>query len=1416
MKLSSSSPFTQCIHAALAHLLIIQAYGQGYYELDGGAETISSTFSFDGESAGDTYIPKPPYFEGSGQRDALLVFGGGSLSLTAGADVSVSNSANHTAFARVGYGTDGTLNITNGASFSVGHAGRYANFHIGHDATGAVNQNGGTASLIGSVNIGANGGHGTYTISGGTFTLDQTADGGTSLLSVGFHNAAPTAGTSTGVFNIDGGSVNILSSHGGSTQFIIGNRTDVALGTSGPSGAGNGTVNQTDGVFHIGTGANLFLSGYGGGVYNLSGGALQIGGGSLRARYGSGAAGAYEFNFSGGAIVVTGSDLVSDVNINISTGTPPGSVIDTNGLNATLSGDLTGAGTLVKVGAGNLNLSGDNHLTNEFYVVGGTVNQTGGDSTVRYLAVGSGAGASGDFNLTGGSLALTTALQIGDFGGTSTFTIDGGAVTVGGLSGASLGVGNQGGNGVLNLESGSLTLGAGLHSLGRMDNRPPETPAGSGTININGGVLEIVNGGSLILGDRISVNGNSTSKDAFGSGTVNQTDGILRVTEGKLFLAGHGATGTGTYNLNGGALEIGGNNLTGRYNNSISTYNFNLGGGTLRVIGSDLTSDVSINVLDNDPTSAVTQSWIDTNGFTATLSGSINGNGALIKTGVGRLNLTGSGTRNFASLSAAEGTVAHQSGATTLDSLFVGAYSTSPAGALDLSGGELNVTGANSAIYIGVGAGANTGTLSITGGTLNVGSSSHPGVRVELYVGAFGTEGTGTVNHSGGVLNKWSDDGTFQIGNQATGIYNLSGTGEVNIYGPNSMVLGRSSASFAGDGTLNVSGGTLNFFEGADMSIGGVQAGEPIGVGTGTVNQTGGTVSMGNGSIVIGQRGSGTYNLFGGILEIGGVNRLRQGSGGNSSFNLGGGTLRVAGSNLTSSLDINVAAGGSAIDTNGLDATLSGSLSGEGALTKTGLGTLHLTGDNSLTTSLHIEGGGVNQTSGDSSINYLAVGTGSGNSGSYTMGGGALEVNQGIQVGDFGASGTFSQTGGSITIGRSAPGSLNIGNQGGNGVYHLSGGSFEIANGFLSLGRSTQATAGTGVLNVSGTAELTIGDLADLIVGDRDGGGANGSGTVNQTGGTVRVQGNGELWVGAHGAGTYNLDGGRLEIGGAALKKNYQASAGSIFNLGGGTIAVTGSKLETDVRLNLIPGRTSTIDTASYGAAVAGFSGAGALYKTGDSELAIATDSTMGDLTVGDGGVTSSAVVTVNDLHMNVNTTFSGVGFLQVQGTFTGTGSVAIDTRITGSLAVGNSSGTMTVASDMTIATGATYEFDLTGNATGSAGTTFDQITLSLGTFAMEDGSTFAIILDDVDFAASFWGMDQSWLVVDGDGTGAVVLGDAILTTSQSHSAYGSFSLGADGDDLTLSWSAIPEPGSAALLVAGLAPWAAYRRRRRD
>ena len=87
--------------------------------------------------------------------------------------------------------------------------------------------------------------------------------------------------------------------------------------------------------------------------------------------------------------------------------------------------------------------------------------------------------------------------------------------------------------------------------------------------------------------------------------------------------------------------------------------------------------------------------------------------------------------------------------------------------------------------------------------------------------------------------------------------------------------------------------------------------------------------------------------------------------------------------------------------------------------------------------------------------------------------------------------------------------------------------------------------------------------------------------------------------------------------------------ADDVFIALGTTIKVAGSALTTDARASLGAGTTSTIDTGSFGATVDGFSGTGNLRKTGGSNLAIATNSTLGNLSIDEGSVSSSATVTV-------------------------------------------------------------------------------------------------------------------------------------------------------------------------------------------
>ena len=93
----------------------------------------------------------------------------------------------------------------------------------------------------------------------------------------------------------------------------------------------------------------VLLGGYGSGTYNLRGGALEIGGASLRGNFPGGVT-PYAFNLGGGTVRVIGTALNTSVSATLASGTS--STIDTNGLGATWNGVLSGGGGLIKTGAG--------------------------------------------------------------------------------------------------------------------------------------------------------------------------------------------------------------------------------------------------------------------------------------------------------------------------------------------------------------------------------------------------------------------------------------------------------------------------------------------------------------------------------------------------------------------------------------------------------------------------------------------------------------------------------------------------------------------------------------------------------------------------------------------------------------------------------------------------------------------------------------------------------------------------------------------------------------------------------------------------------------------------------------------------------------------------------------------------------
>jgi fibronectin-binding autotransporter adhesin len=321
-----------------------------------------------------------------------------------------------------------------------------------------------------------------------------------------------------------------------------------------------------------------------------------------------------------------------------------GIAVGGNNANAAFSGTISMTnqgynstyGTFAKTGSGTLTIDNATITQGESYITQGAMAQTSGNTTVTYLAVGTGTTGGnpnvGALNVSGGTISFGTGLQVGDFGGQGTLNQTGGTVRVDATCGdpahcAALHIGNQGGTGTYNISGGELDLVGSNNELGRSTGSKPRS---AGTLNISGtGVVDLSANGSLIIGY-----GNENTSPNTSQGLIDQTGGTLRVHNGStLYLTGANSSSS-VYNLTGGTLEIGGNSLKAGYGGTPNPYQFNLGGGTIKVIESALVTTVNA-------TLASGVSTIDTNGLGATWSGVLSGNGGLAKIGAGKLTLSG-------------------------------------------------------------------------------------------------------------------------------------------------------------------------------------------------------------------------------------------------------------------------------------------------------------------------------------------------------------------------------------------------------------------------------------------------------------------------------------------------------------------------------------------------------------------------------------------------------------------------------------------------------------------------------------------------------------------------------------------------------------------------------------------------------
>ena len=307
------------------------------------------------------------------------------------------------------------------------------------------------------------------------------------------------------------------------------------------------------------------------------------------------------------------------------------------------------------------------------------------------------------------------------------------------------------------------------------------------------------------------------------------------------------------------------------------------------------------------------------------------------------------------------------------------------------AGAVLNLGGgASNAQYTFTGAGtvnmtagtytANTGAVNVasfnqSGGTFNVTPGNNIGYNINSA-----TQNV-AYNIAAGTLSVNGNNTTATVNNAFLGIGNGTGanTSTLNVGGTSIVNVGTTASrsgeirignTAASNGVLNVFGGTVTIGTGsAANQIYFFKAGADAGF-TAAMTQSAGTVTA-NGIQFGGT--TGTYNsasvatlqLSGGSLYIG-AQGITKGSGASAlpvTIQLQGGTL-AASVNWSSSLDMKLGTSSTIQAANSTnvarDITLSGILSDDGAngtLTKTGTGTLTLSGSNSYTGATAVTGG---------------------------------------------------------------------------------------------------------------------------------------------------------------------------------------------------------------------------------------------------------------------------------------------------------------------------------------------------------------------------------------------------------------------------------------------------------------------------
>ncbi|MFZ9201321.1 MAG: autotransporter-associated beta strand repeat-containing protein [Opitutales bacterium] len=1151
----------------------------------------------------------------------------------------------------------GNVSVTNGASLAFNRSDNLTYTGVVSGQGSLTKLGGGTLSLTGA-NIHTGG----TTISAGTL---QVGDGG-------------IVGSLAG---------NVSVANGATFAFSRSDNVTYA-----------GTVTGEGALAKLGSGA-LALTGtndFTGGV-TLSAGTLRIGSaaalgsGTLSANAGTISSDSTTARSVANNVVIGGDLTLGDLvntgaltfsgNVDLGAGTRQLTLVK----DVTLSGAVSN-GSITKLGAAALTLSGDNTLAGGVTLTAGTLNL--GSATALGDTAGTFTVNGGTLNNTSGaSLTLTTnnaQSWAGNFTFTGTHSLDLGTGAVS-LTAAR----------TVTVSASTLTVG------GNVTGAYALTKAGAGTLALNGSVANnvVVSAGTLTASGAIG----GTFTLSAGTATLASTStvtGLTTLTTGTLTSAGSLAGGVtvsaGTL-TSSGSLAGGGSVASGATLDSSGAITGNIANaGTLRFSGES----------------------------NRTYAGNLTGAGALVKTGAGNLTLTGSNAAG--SLALQGGTVTLSSAnalgsipvtfsagttlASTLNATISGTLTFSGAASVDVaSGTTLTASGswALSNTLTKVGA----GTLKLATGYYTSSSSS----AASDFVVNAGTLEFSTGNWTG---NAFSGNNTLNITvnaggtlrtsashayggsnlNNAINVITLAG-GTMTVDGGHYLPSGTVSSR----GRLILDGGTVNGSAEITGSNGTITINSLANANTSTISNSGGlrlnygnvTFDVADGAaavdlLVSNVVSGGSYGVTkngAGLLQFGSANTYGTGT------SLNAGTLSV--SNLADGANSSIGTGGLTIAGGTLQYTGTGAQSTSRAFSVTGAATFDLTSATGELTFAATNGIAKSLTkTGNGRLNLNnAI---SGATTAIAVNGGTLALGGANTY----AGGTTVTAGTLLATAAGTLGSAQISISG--GAVDFGGFAFDNAI-YFTGGTLTNATGLTGAIEVAG-GTLTLGTL-----------GAYGSGAI-----TVSAGGTFDLNF-LNPTGTINLDGGQL------------INAG---NWNTGSVNITSSYTAEQINALAVPNVTISSGTINLSGVTRDV--------TVDGGTVTGLTGYSGDITVTAGtvdlssGEPASGTLSILGGTVNFGDRASDIGITYGSGTISGanyTGTITVQgTNVT--LGAGIAAGTVAVGEGTSVTIQSGFDRDLlyTGGTLGGLGNydgnlTVQGATLDLGTASNPTVTTATIIL---------------------------------------------------------------------------------------